>query len=117
LIVKLVVAKRFVRQKERTMKSKTTGWIIAACVALAPVLCVEPMYGDTVHASADTNINLATPGQVNGNSTSIFIRNSGSGGERHAFLRFDLSTLPPGISVSKATPAQETSSVVPPLSS
>lgn len=85
------------------MESKQTGWIMTACFTLAGAFCVAPAHGDTVHASADTNINLAAPDQVNGSGAALFIRNSGAGGERHAFLRFDLSVLPPGVPVSKVT--------------
>lgn len=72
-------------------------------VALGAALLAHPATSDTLHVTADTNINLNSPQQVNGGSTSIFVRNSGSGGERHAFIRFSLATLPPGISVSQAT--------------
>ena len=66
-------------------------------------LCQEPIRGDTLHVKGDTNINLATPTQVNGATTSLFVRNSGGGGERHTFLQIDLSTLPTGVPVSQGS--------------
>lgn len=85
------------------MKSRRSAWAMSACAALAGLLSVTPAHGDTLHVAADTNINLAVPGQVNGSNTSLFVRNSGAGGERHTFLRFDSSTLPPNTRVSIAT--------------
>lgn len=76
---------------------------IFAISAVLAVLWTLPAGSDTLHVTADTNINLDSPGQVNGSSTSLFVRNSGSGGERHAFLQFSLGTLPSGISVGQAT--------------
>lgn len=57
---------------------------------------------DTVSVSDDTNINLSTPAQNNGANTSIFVRNTGAGGIRHGFVRFDLSSLPAASDVSLA---------------
>ena len=85
------------------MQSQRIWWTLTVCATLAAVLCVSPAGGDTVHVSADTNINLASPMQVNGSGTSLFVRNSGAGGERHTFLRFDLTTLPPDTPLSQAT--------------
>lgn len=85
------------------MESKQAKWDMIVYLLLAGVFRALSAHGDTVHTFADTNINLATLGQVNGDSTSLFIRNSGTGGERHTFLRFDLTTLPPSVPVSKAT--------------
>lgn len=85
------------------MSSKQIVWVITSCILLAGVLCVAPAQGDTVHVLSDTSINLAITSQINGADTSLVIRNSGGGGERHTFLRFDLSTLPPGVPVSRAT--------------
>jgi len=66
-------------------------------------LCTGPGYADTIHVASDTNINLATPTQINGTATTLLIRSPGSGGERHSFLHFDLGTLPSGVSVGQAT--------------
>jgi len=57
----------------------------------------------TLHVTDDTNINLNTPGQNNGDTQGVFVRNVGAGGVRHAFVKFDLTPLPPGVVVSKAT--------------
>jgi Collagen triple helix repeat (20 copies) len=83
-------------RKQRALASR-------AVLASVMVLSLGPVYADTVHLGSDTNINLATPGQINGSATTLFIRNSGTGGERHSFLHFDLATLPPGVPVSQAT--------------
>ena len=66
---------------------------VAAALALGP----PQARADTVHGAADTNSNLTTPGQNNGNSDPVFVRNTGAGGIRHAFLRFDLVSLPPAL--------------------
>ena len=58
---------------------------------------------DTVHVAGDTNINLNNAAQINGAGTSLLVRNVGTGGTRHTFVKFDLSTLPTGVSVSQAT--------------
>jgi hypothetical protein len=60
------------------------------------------VFGDTVHVTHDTNINLATPAQINGATTTVFVRNVGAGGERRAFLQFDLSTIPLSVSLEQA---------------
>ena len=85
------------------MREEWLARTIAAWATCIAVLGVSPAVADTVHVLADTNINLATPTQVNGSSTSLFVRNSGAGGERHGYLRFDFTTLPPGTSLSQAT--------------
>ena len=56
----------------------------------------------TLHTTDDTNINLNQPGQNNGAHAQVFVRNVGSGGVRHAFVKFDLSPLPAGTTVDKA---------------
>ncbi len=76
---------------------------VASCaIFLAVTAASTTANAQNVHVADDTNINLLTPGQVNGAATSNFVRNIGAGGERHAFLRFDLSTLPSGVAVNKA---------------
>lgn len=85
------------------MRPKVNELTIAAGIVVLAVLYGVSAQADTLHVAADTNVNLATPGQVNGATSSIFVRNSGAGGERHAFLRFDLAPLPAGTVVNKAT--------------
>lgn len=75
----------------------TLGALIVCVVAGA-----RPADAQTVHVTDDTNVNLAMPTQVNGTATSLFVRNSGSGGERHTYLRFDLSTVPSGVLINQA---------------
>ena len=38
----------------------------AIVLAAVGMFCVGPVYSDTAHVASDTNINLATPGQING---------------------------------------------------
>ena len=85
------------RLRLRTTASNGFG----AAVVLA--LLAPTAWAQAVHTTHDTNINLANPTQLNGTATALFIRNIGSGGERHTFLRFDGSTLPVGQVVAKAT--------------
>jgi hypothetical protein len=65
-------------------------------------LFVASGYAVTLHATDDTNINLNQPTQNNGASVDIFVRNVGTGGVRHAFVRFELSVLPLNTSVRRA---------------
>src|SRR5688572_2468286 len=93
------------RPRERNSRMLETRHPMRAAIAFAmaiEALSLGRAYADTVHVVADTNINLATPGQINGSGTTLLVRNSGAGGERHTFLRFDLSTLPVGVPVSQA---------------
>ncbi|MEO5738965.1 MAG: DNRLRE domain-containing protein, partial [Vicinamibacterales bacterium] len=81
----------------------TTPLTITFAVLVVYVTAVPtPVHAQTVHVTDDTNINLATPTQLNGATTSLFVRNIGAGGERRTFLQFDLSTLPSGVPVNKA---------------
>jgi hypothetical protein len=66
------------------------------------LLCCAPAGADTVHVTDDTDINLNQPGQNNSGAATVFVRNVGAGGVRHAFLRFEVSSLPPGALVSQA---------------
>ena len=75
----------------------TLGALIVCVVAGA-----RPADAQTVHVTDDTNVNLAMPSQINGVATSLFVRNIGSGGERHTYLRFDLSTVPSGVLINQA---------------
>lgn len=68
----------------------------------ALILCVGPAHSGTAHVASDTNINISTPGQINGSATTLLVRSPGSGGERHSYLRFDLASLPQGVPISRA---------------
>ena len=57
-------------------------------------------YGDTLTVTDDTDINLNQVNQNRGNRGNVFIRNTG--GVRHTFVRFDLSSLPSGILIDQA---------------
>lgn len=70
----------------------TAAMVAGSCNAIA----------DTAKPSDDTYLNSASPAQVNGATTSQFVRNVGTGGTRHALLRFDLGAFPAG-PIQKAT--------------
>lgn len=54
----------------------------------------NPVNADTAPAGADTYINQNQLTQNNGPDTSLFVRNSGAGGLRQTYLRFDLTGYP-----------------------
>jgi hypothetical protein len=63
-------------------------------------------HSQTLHATDDSDVNINSPTQNNGANAAVFVRNVGSGGVRHGFARFDLSTLPAGVTgaeIAKAT--------------
>lgn len=77
---------------------------VARClIALVLVVGASPMYADTLRAKDDTDVNLNQPGQVNGATANVFVRDIGAGGIRHAFVRFDTDPVPTGAIVSQAT--------------
>ena len=57
-------------------------------------------WADTLHVTDDTFINFNKPQQTNGKDKSLLIRTGG--GERQGFLKFDLSPLPPNVTVDRA---------------
>ena len=73
--------------------------LLAICVTAGATRAA----GQTVHVRDDTNINLAMPTQVNGIANSLFVRNIGSGGERHTYLQFELSSVPSGVPINRAS--------------
>ena len=77
-------------------------WLRLACTSVMMVLWAGTLGADTLHPTADTNSNLTIPTQSNGAATSFFVRSPGAGGERHAFLRFDLGALPTGVPIDRA---------------
>lgn len=74
---------------------------IAAAIVTV-IFAAGILKADTLHPTADTNSNLSIPAQSNGAATSFFVRSPGPGGERHAFLRFDLGALPAGVTIDRA---------------
>jgi hypothetical protein len=70
-----------------------------ACLIAATSLAVA----QSIDVVKDTNVNLNAVNQVHGADETLLVRNVGGGGTRRSFLQFDLSTLPPGSVVSKAT--------------
>jgi hypothetical protein len=72
-------------------------------MACSLLLFATPGIADTVHLTDDTNINFDSRTQRNGTSRDVFVRNVGTGGVRHGFVRFDLSSLSPATLISKAT--------------
>ena len=76
----------------------STLGILVACLTVAP----SPAFAQTVHVKDDTNINLAMGTQVNGTATSLFVRNIGSGGERHTYLQFDMTSVPSDVLINQA---------------
>ncbi len=66
------------------------------------LLSVGSATAATLNVTDDASVNLAQTGQNLGASTSLYARNTGSGGTRSAFVRFDLSALPSGTRVDRA---------------
>jgi hypothetical protein len=56
----------------------------------------------TLHVTDDTNINLSQPSQNNGASADVFVRNVGTGGERHGYVRFETSPILPNTPILSA---------------
>lgn len=72
---------------------------------LAGLLLAALAQAQTLHTVDDADVNLTTPGQNNGATTTVFVRNVGSGGVRHGFVKFDLGTLPAGITGNEVAKA------------
>ena len=72
--------------------------IALGVLAAMAVLGAGVVVAGTVHVADDTFIRLGS-GINFGSSADLFVRNVGPGGVRHAFVRFDLSTLPPALPV------------------
>ena len=60
------------------------------------LLCTGATSADTLHVTNDTNINLATPNQINGTSADILVRNVGSTDTRRGFRKVRPFHPPPG---------------------
>jgi hypothetical protein len=58
---------------------------------------------DTLHVTHDSDIAITAPTSNFGANGTLFVRNSGTGSARNAFAQFDLSALPAGATVSRAT--------------
>ena len=63
----------------------------AASLAITPQKLTVFSYCIVRAASADSDVNQSSPSNNNGTSTDLYVR-SGSGGNRHTFVRFDLSS-------------------------
>ena len=80
------------------MRNPGRSLIALGVLAAMAVLGAGPVVAGTVHVADDTFIRLGA-GTNFGRNQNLFVRNVGPGGVRHAFMRFDLSTLPPGLPV------------------
>lgn len=78
------------------------GSRIVTASVVATVLAVTPAMAASLSVTDDASVNLASSGQNLGSTPSLFVRNTGSGGTRYAFTRFDLSALPASSSVDRA---------------
>ena len=58
-------------------------------------------WADTVNVTSDTFTNPGSVNQKNGTNADIIVRNTT--GDRYGFVRFDLSALPPGAAIARAT--------------
>lgn len=76
-------------------------WLTVSTIVMSG-LSAAGANADTLHVRDDTYSNLSNPLQTNGTATSLFVRNIGTGGERHSFLRFDISALPTGTAIARA---------------
>jgi len=71
---------------------------------LCGVLVGAPVVmADTLPAVADTQINLTAVGAKGGALPTLAVKNAGAGADYRTFVRFDLSALPLGLPVQKAT--------------
>ena len=70
---------------------------------LALLLVTGYMHADTAAVSNDSYVNLGRPAQTYGLLTTMVVRNNGPEGDCHAFVRFDVSAVPPGTQVARAT--------------
>lgn len=83
--------------------------IIFRAIPFGVLLLVVGLFGNsdveaiTLHATDDSHINLQAANQTNGNRVNLSVRNVGGGGERHAFVRFDLSPIPATSTIEKVT--------------
>jgi hypothetical protein len=77
-------------------------WGVALALLGFWLLGASPAGALTLQATDDSSTNL---NQLNANfesNTSVFVRNVGSGGVRHGFLKFNLSPLPADATISRA---------------
>ena len=87
--------------KERASRTPHCPGLLALVMGALTLSAVWAR-ADTVPAVSDTNINLNTPNQNNGTNDVIFVRNTGTGGNRNGFVRFDLSGIPVGLVLQSA---------------
>jgi hypothetical protein len=76
-------------------------WLVGilACLAASGPLGAS---ADTFPATSDTNINLNSVNQNNGTNDIIFVRNTGTGGNRNGYVQFDLTAVPPTLTIQSA---------------
>ena len=72
--------------------------VLFASLAGAAVLATSApsVHADTLHATDDTYVKISAATLNAGNKTKLFLRDVGD--ERHVYAKFDLATLPAGIS-------------------
>jgi hypothetical protein len=80
---------------------------VRLCISVSAVLLTvgslnSPLHADTLPAVSDTNINLSTPNQNNGTNDLVYVRNTGTGGNRTGFVRVDLSAIPANLPIQSA---------------
>ena len=82
---------------------------IAQCFILCSFVFIvsgPPAFSHTLHVTDDTESNLNKPNENNGKARNLLIKNVGSGGDRHGYFKFDLSSLGASVvgeDVKKAT--------------
>lgn len=90
------------------MPTALTNPVVAAtrrvAVILLAAIAASPAHSDTYLLSDDTHTNTASPGTVHGTALSLPV--SQATPERRAFLRFDLTGLPTGLTVDAVAAAR-----------
>ena len=74
---------------------------LALAVAIPLLLAGLPARADTLHVASDTMTNPASPNQKNGTNSDLIVRNTL--GDRYGFVRFDLSPIPAGTAIARAS--------------
>ncbi len=84
-------------QSKSTIQMRRLAWGAVAFWAIL-VLSAAPGHALTVSVSDDTFTNAKKPNQNNGTKENVSVRTGR--GERDTFVRFDLSTIPAGVTGS-----------------
>jgi hypothetical protein len=74
-----------------------------AVVAVAAALATAPAWADTVPANADSQVSFAQLAVKGGQLSYVTVKNAPPGGLFQGFVRFDLSAIPEGALVTRAT--------------